>query len=103
MQLTKPYSMKKELSKFKIRNFVFILGALLILSSCAPSGPTDEPYGFLSGIWHGICIPFTIIGKIFGMDIGLHALNNTGTWYWVGMLIGIGIIGGSGGAAASKR
>ncbi len=90
---------RKSLNKFK--KIVYPLVLILILSSCAPNEYTNEPYGFFSGIWHGICIPFTIIGKIFGADIGLSAAHNTGTFYWLGMLIGIGGLGG--GAAAGGR
>lgn len=80
---------------------ISLLLVLLIITSCAPSGYTESEYGFFGGIWHGICIPFTIIGKIFGADIGLSAANNSGTFYWIGMLIGIGGLGG--GAAAGRR
>lgn len=77
------------------RNLIYLFLVLLIVSSCAPSGYTIEPSGFLSGIWHGICIPFAVIGKIFGADIGITASHNTGTFYWVGVLIGIGGLGSS--------
>lgn len=72
---------------------------ILSLSSCAPEGHTYKEYGFLNGIWHGICFPFAIIGKIFGADIGIYAENNSGFFYWIGFLIGLGGLGGGGASA----
>jgi hypothetical protein len=74
---------------------------LFTLSSCAPSGDTSKEYGFFSGILHGFIFVFALIGKVFGGDHGLYAANNTGFFYWIGFLIGIGVIGGGG--AASRR
>lgn len=71
------------------------------LSSCAPEGNTYKEYGFFSGILHGIVFPFALIGKLFGSDVGLYASNNTGFFYWLGFLFGIGALGGGG--AASRR
>jgi len=78
---------------------VFFVVLISILGSCAPEENTYETYGFLSGIWHGFCFPFALIGKIFGMDVGLYARNNSGFFYWIGFLIGLGILGGG----ASRR
>lgn len=74
---------------------LFLLTSLiLVVSSCAPEGYTSDEYGFFSGIWHGICLPFAIIGKIFGVDVGIYAENNTGFFYWIGFIFGIGGFGG---------
>lgn len=61
-----------------------------------------EQYGFFSGLWHGICLFFAVIGKLFGMNIGIQALNNTGTTYWLGFLLGMLLIGGAGGGASRR-
>jgi len=79
--------------------FFFIL---ISLSSCAPSGYESDKAGFLSGIWHGFIIVFSLIGKLFGADIGIYAEHNTGFFYWLGFIIGIGGFGG-GGRAANRR
>lgn len=83
-----------------IASTLLILG---LISSCAPSGFEEEPAGFLWGLWHGFIIFFSVIGKIFGMDIGIHALNNTGWPYWLGFLIGLSAAIGGGGKAASRK
>ncbi|MBM3161650.1 MAG: hypothetical protein FJZ66_09985 [Bacteroidetes bacterium] len=73
--------------------YIFI-SILFIVSSCAPEGYTSDEYGFFSGIWHGICLPFALIGKLFGADIGIYAENNSGFLYWLGFIFGIGSLGG---------
>ena len=83
---------------FKI--FVF-LSVVFLINSCAPEARTTDESGFFSGIWHGICFPFAIIGKIFEADIGIYAQNNSGFLYWIGFLFGLGGLGG-GGASATR-
>ncbi len=73
--------------------------ALINLTSCAPSGYEAHKVGFFSGIWHGFIIVFSLIGELFGADIGIYAEHNTGLFYWLGFIIGIGGFGGSGAAA----
>ena len=76
-----------------------LLVLMLSITSCAPEGGTSREYGFFSGIWHGICFPFAIIGKIVGADIGIYAKHNSGFFYWIGYVIGLGGLGGG----ASRR
>jgi hypothetical protein len=88
--------MIKKTNYFKI---LLLLIIVISLSSCAPEGHTYDEYGFFSGIWHGICLPFALIGKLFGSDIGIYAENNSGFLYWIGFIFGIGGLGGG----ASRR
>ena len=76
-----------------------LLLCITTLYSCAPSGYATPKAGFLYGIWHGFIIIFSIIGKIIGQDVGIYAENNTGLFYWIGFIIGIGGLGGGGSAA----
>jgi hypothetical protein len=69
------------------------------LTSCAPEGYETNESGFFSGLWHGFIIVFSLIGKLFGADIGIYAEHNTGFTYWLGFIIGIGGFGGGGSAA----
>jgi hypothetical protein len=83
-----------------------VLGLILLicitsLSSCAPQGYEADEAGFISGIWHGFIIVFSLIGKLFGADIGIYAENNTGLFYWLGFIIGFGGLG-SGGRSAYR-
>lgn len=88
----------------KNRNIIYVVIIMIVvisLTSCAPEHYTHKEYGFISGIWHGFIFIFALIGKLFGFDIGLYAENNTGFFYWLGFIIGIGGLGGGG--AASRR
>lgn len=81
-----------------------LIGLILIIiitsiSSCAPKGYVSKEAGFFSGIWHGFIIVFSLIGKLFGANIGIYAEHNSGFFYWLGFIIGIGGLGGGGSAA----
>jgi hypothetical protein len=78
----------------------FALICLLSLSSCAAAGATSSEAGFFSGIIHGVVLfPFALLAKIFGMDYSLYAEHNSGFFYWIGYVIGIGGLGTGGRAA----
>lgn len=90
--------------KISTKGILIACGAIFLLtslSSCAPKGHTSDEYGFFSGIIHGIVIIFALIGKLFGADVGIYAENNSGFFYWLGFIIGIGGIGG--GASSARR
>ncbi|GAP67674.1 hypothetical protein BA6E_101117 [Bacteroidales bacterium 6E] len=81
--------------------------ALFILSGCADVTDIDacrqtEPYGFLSGLWHGLIAPLSFFGSLLSDDIAMYAINNNGGWYDFGFVIGAGILFG-GGSRAAKR
>lgn len=78
----------------KIFPFAIFFLLLLGISSCAPEGRSYTEYGFFSGIIHGFCFPVALIGKVIGMDVGLYAEHNSGFFYWIGFLFGIGGLGG---------
>ena len=84
--------------KFKrIIKIVIILILFLSLTSCAPAGVTEHEYGFFSGIWHGLILPFSSIGWLFSSDIGIIAVTNNGIPYYSGwglsILISLGFYG----------
>lgn len=67
---------------------------LLFLYSCAskPKGEMesiikDSP-GALTGLWQGFILPFSLLGKIFNLNIGIHETSYSGTLYWIGFFIG---------------
>lgn len=80
---------------------ILLIFILINITSCAPNEHTQDEYGFFSGIIHGFVFFFSLIGKLFGFNIGLYAENNSGFFYWLGFIIGIG--GLSGGATSSSR
>ena len=81
---------------------LILLMVILTISSCAPEGRTFYNYGFFSGIWHGFCFTFSLLGKLFGFEIGLYAEHNTGFFYWVGFILGLGSLGGGGTSARNR-
>ncbi len=80
---------------------LLFLIVLFSFTSCAPESNTSKEYGFFWGIIHGFLFVFALIGKLFGVHVGLYAAHNTGFFYWLGFIIGIGGLSGSG--AASRR
>ncbi len=86
----------------KIIIVLLLLICITCLSSCAPAGYESNEAGFFSGIWHGFIIIFSLIGKVFGADIGIYAEHNTGFFYWFGFIIGLGLLGGGGGSASRR-
>ena len=134
------------LSYIFIRNFapwrlLMALGVALLVSACAThsgyetnSDGTVEPYGFFSGMWHGLILPFAVFFAILfnvlvnivhliswtadlvfgpknGLPLSFHWLDffdfvgqpNTGFFYYVGYLIGLGESLGGGSAANQRR
>jgi hypothetical protein len=85
----------------KIAIGIILLICIPSLSSCASNHYESIESGFFSGIWHGIIIVFSIIGKIFGANIGIYAEHNTGFTYWLGFILGIGAFGG--GSSSVRR
>jgi hypothetical protein len=100
--------MKNQFSKltFSKQAFIFI-SILVFFSACAKvtdvqACVTDEPYGFLFGLWHGIIAPLSFFGSLFSDSIAMYAVNNNGGWYDFGFVVGAGILLG-GSSRASKR
>jgi hypothetical protein len=77
--------------------------SLLVLTGCAhhylPENFSD-PYGFFSGIWHGLLFPLTLSVNIFSWILSLLGISflediqiigrpNTGLWYYVGFFLGL--------------
>jgi hypothetical protein len=83
----------------KIALLLLVVLCITTLTSCAPNGYESDKSGFFSGIWHGIIIVFSLVGKLFGRDIGIYAEHNTGFTYWLGFIIGIGAFGGGSNSA----
>lgn len=87
--------------KNRTTTLLLFIFCIFCLASCAPKNYTSNEAGFFSGIWHGFILVFSLIGKLFGADIGIYAEHNSGFFYWVGFIIGIGGFGGGG--AATRR
>jgi hypothetical protein len=76
----------------------------LLLAGCAHQPLASEvaayePPGFFSGFWHGFIAPMALIGHLFDESIRVYAFPNSGGWYDLGYILGIGALGGG---AASR-
>lgn len=89
--------------------YILPLALIAILSGCASHyapGSYSDPYGFFSGIWHGIIFPYalltnivswclSLIGISFLADIQILGRPNTGFFYYTGFAIGFFCYGGA--------
>lgn len=50
-----------------------------------------------------LLIMFFVTAKLLGMHIGLYAEHNTGTLYWLGFILGLVLLLGSGGGSYATR
>lgn len=69
--------------------------ACFFLASCADAEPvreclTGQQYGFFSGLLHGFITPISFIVSLFDDDVAIYAVNNSGSWYDFGFLLGSG-------------
>jgi len=74
---------------------------LLLLGGCATQphvGAYGAP-GFLTGLFHGVVAPLSLIGGLF-VDVRIYAFPNSGWWYDFGFLLGC--LGWAGGASAAS-
>jgi hypothetical protein len=91
-------------SFIKHRDYQFLVITLLLLSGCANHFTPEtysDPYGFFSGIWHGLIFPITFIINItwwcltflgieFLTDIQIIGRPNTGfLFYYIGFILGL--------------
>lgn len=94
------------MKKQEINRAMYTLLATVLLTGCAEVIPiqecvSNEPYGFLGGLWHGIIAPVSFVVSLFSDSIAMYAVNNNGGWYDFGFVLGAGILFG-GGSRASR-
>ncbi|MCA9487731.1 MAG: hypothetical protein KC516_02100 [Nanoarchaeota archaeon] len=82
-----------------------LLIAIMFFSSCAhvtniDACRIDNPYGFWSGLWHGMISPISFIVSLFSDSVAMYAVNNNGGWYDFGFVLGSGILFGGSGKAS---
>lgn len=89
------------------RTAAVILGCSLLLAACVPGAndhvETVQSAGFWLGLWHGIIAPVTFVLSLFWSSVGMYEVHNTGGWYDLGFLIGLGMLHGGGAAGRGYR
>jgi hypothetical protein len=81
--------MKKNLILIAI---ILLMAACADVSPCATECVSVNSYGFWSGLWHGMIIPFSWIGSLFSDNIAIYGVNNNGGWYDFGFVLGCGAL-----------
>lgn len=90
---------------------ILLLTALSIsflLVSCADVEPikeclTGKEYGFLYGLLHGFITPISFVASLFDDKVAIYAVNNTGSFYDLGFLLGSSGWGFMAGNRSKKR
>lgn len=97
-----------------VRRLIARLPALTLMlpvTGCAAhysAGAVQDPYGFWSGLWHGVVFPLALLANVISWFVSLIGLSfldaiqiigrpNTGFWYYVGFVLGLAAIGGRAG------
>ena len=97
------------ISREGVRGFI-PLTIVLTLGGCAhhyTDGAASDPYGFFSGLWHGMIFPLTLFVNVLSWmlslihigllsDIEIIGRPNTGFFYYLGFVIGLASASGSG-------
>uniref|UniRef100_UPI003217A1CB hypothetical protein n=1 Tax=uncultured Draconibacterium sp. TaxID=1573823 RepID=UPI003217A1CB len=78
-----------------IKNCVGIYIIALLFLGCA-SSPENATSVYesgnnyiLLGFWHGIIIPFSLLGKAIGLNIGLYDTGKDVLSYWMGYIFAL--------------
>ena len=96
---------RKKINLKSLRTVALGFGILFLLTGCAPSVSVDQCiendlFGFWGGLWHGIIAPISFVLSLFMDDVAMYAVNNTGSWYDFGFVLGAGILFGGSGKAS---
>jgi hypothetical protein len=90
----------------KKRSILFsLILIVLILTSCFPQSEAIvdiEPAGFWLGLWHGAIVLLSFFVSLFNDDVVIYAIKNTGHFYDLGFVLGLGAFGGSVSTTVSK-
>lgn len=78
-----------------MRNLIYLLLVVVLITGCADVVQVDtcligEASGFWYGIWHGWIAAISFVISLFNDDVAIYAVNNTGAWYDLGFVLGVG-------------
>lgn len=77
--------------------------ALLLLTACATAPPGIEgTRGFFWGLFDGAVAPIAFVISLFGDEVAIYGVPNSGGWYDFGFLLGLTCWAGGGAAAANR-
>lgn len=82
---------------------------VLALGACAAganeaAGTAPDPAGFWLGLWHGLISPIAFVVSLFTERVGIYEVDNNGTWYDLGFMVGVAVaFSGTGRSAGRGR
>lgn len=91
---------------------LLVIAAALLLAGCAHHYTTEaanDPYGFFSGMWHGLIFPYALLANILSWLLSIFSIDfltsvqiigrpNTGFFfYYVGFFLGLCVYGSGAG------
>ena len=85
---------------------LFLLAIIaLLFTSCVPGSENfqESAAGFFMGLWHGFISFFTFIIGLFVDGVGIYEINNNGSWYNFGFIIGVSVFFGGSSKGACRR
>jgi hypothetical protein len=90
------------------KTIIIFMGAFIscVIFYCTAGPESDyalEAAGFWAGLWHGLISFFTFIISLFTDSVKMYEVNNVGTLYDFGFILGIWIFYGSGGGGFSSK
>jgi len=77
---------------FRARTICLVILMFVVSLNFANAFATEYSYdeaGLISGIWHGLLAPYSLIARWFFSDVIMYATSNTGWFYDAGFLLGI--------------
>ncbi|HDC4804888.1 TPA: hypothetical protein O8U62_002075 [Enterobacter kobei] len=79
--------MNYKILRYAIVYFAFFLSGCAHheVNTLSAGGP-----GFFEGLLHGFIAPFSFIGGLWDNTIAIYSVPNTGKWYDLGFIFGIG-------------
>lgn len=79
---------------------------LVLLAGCAPGSErftASTPAGFWFGLWHGCISFFTLVIGVWSDSVHVYEVDNSGGWYDLGFVLGVGSAWGRSGAIWKDR
>jgi len=75
-----------------MKKYIIFFVVLILFTGCGGVNIAEQTNsaGFFSGIWDGWTVFFAFIGNMFGVNMNIYEVQNTGNWYNFGFLLGIG-------------
>ncbi len=61
-----------------------------------PQVGVDSPEGYVAGlglgVLHGFLVPISFVLSLFGDSVNIYEVHNTGNWYDIGFVLGVGLL-----------